>query len=199
MSKTRLPSISALCVFCGSSPGTDPRLRESAVRFGRQLAEAKVTLIFGGGHLGMMGATAEAALAGGGKVVGIIPEHLTHMEAAYREITELHIVESMHVRKKKMFDLAEAFVILPGGMGTMDETFEILTWKQLRLHNKPIIIVNQHGYWTPWLALVDHIVVQGYAHPDTKKLYTVVDDVDQVIAVAGQELARSVSGAPNLF
>jgi hypothetical protein len=199
MSKTRLPSISALCVFCGSSAGTDTRFREAAVRFGRQLADEKVTLIFGGGHLGMMGATAEAALAVGGKVVGIIPEHLTRMEAAFREITELHIVESMHERKKKMFDLAEGFVILPGGMGTMDETFEILTWKQLRLHNKPIIIVNQNGYWTPWLALVEHIVGQGFAHPDTKKLYTVVEDVDQVLDAARQELANSVSGAPNLF
>ena len=179
--------------------GTDLRLADAAKRFGHRLGQEGVTLVYGGGHLGMMGALAEATLSAGGKVVGIIPEHLTRLEAAYREITELHVVDSMHVRKEKMFEMAEAFVVLPGGMGTMDETFEILTWKQLRLHNKPIIIVNQNGYWTKLLDLFAHIVTEGYARPDTKELYTIVDDVDDAIDAARRELAKSVSGAPNLF
>lgn len=199
MSITRLPRLKSLCVFCGSSAGTDPRHREAAIRLGAALAAAGVRLVYGGGHLGLMGALAEAAMAGGGEVTGIIPEHLTRVEKAYLDITELHIVDSMHTRKRMMFDQADGFAVLPGGMGTMDETFEILTWKQLRLHNKPIIIVNQHGYWQPWLDLAGAIIGSGFARPETERLYHVVEDVDDVLATAQAGLEHAVEGRPGLF
>lgn len=199
MSKTRLPQLKSLCVFCGSSAGTDPQHREAATRLGTGLATQGVRLVYGGGHLGLMGALAEAVMSGGGQVTGIIPEHLTRIEKAYLDITELHVVDSMHTRKRKMFDLADAFAVLPGGMGTMDETFEILTWKQLRLHNKPVIIVNQHGYWQPWLDLAGSIIGNGFAHAETARLYSVVDDVDQVVATAQASLEHAVEGRPGLF
>lgn len=199
MSKSRLPELKSLCVFCGSSPGSDPLHLDSALRLGRALVGRNVKLVYGGGHLGMMGALAETVIGGGGRVVGIIPEHLTRVEKAYLDITELHVVDSMHTRKRMMFDIADAFAVLPGGMGTMDETFEILTWKQLRLHNKPIVIVNQDGYWAPWLALADHIVANGFAHPNTAKLYSVVEDVDQVLDCVQAGLAQSIQGESRLF
>lgn len=199
MSKTRLPRLKSLCVFCGSSAGIDPGHGEAAARLGRQLAAEGVRLIYGGGQLGLMGILAQAVMEAGGQVVGVIPEHLTRVEKAYDEVTELHVVDSMHTRKFKMFDLAEAFAVLPGGMGTMDETFEILTWKQLRLHTKPIILVNQQGYWQPWLDLANHIIGSGFAHPDTACLYSVVDSVEQVLPTARAELAHTVRGEPGLF
>ncbi|CAA7612840.1 TIGR00730 family Rossman fold protein [Magnetospirillum sp. UT-4] len=198
MSRTRLPALQSLCVFCGSSAGADPRFGEAAGRLGRQLAAEGVQLVYGGGHLGLMGALAEAVMGAGGRVVGIIPEHLTRIERAYVDVTELHVVDSMHTRKRRMFDLADAFAVLPGGMGTMDETFEILTWKQLRLHAKPIVVVNQLGYWQPWLDLAAHVVGSGFAHPGTAALYQVVDDVDEVLAVARGGL-NAAQGRPGLF
>ncbi len=189
----------SLCIFCGSSTGNDPVHRHSAARLGRRLAEEGVALVYGGGHMGMMGAVAEAALTNGGRVVGVIPEHLTHIEQAYLEITELLVVEDMHTRKRRMFDMSDAFCVLPGGMGTMDETFEILTWKQLRLHNKPIILVNNDGYWTPLLTLFGTIIGNGFASPETERLYTVVDTIDDVLPAARKELAAAVGGEPQLF
>lgn len=199
MSKTRLPRLKSLCVFCGSSPGADPRFREAAARLGRRLADEGVQLVYGGGQLGMMGALAEAVMATGGRVVGIIPEHLTRIEKAYVGITELRVVDSMHTRKQQMFALADAFAVLPGGMGTMDETFEVLTWKQLRLHHKPIVIVNQHGYWQTWLDLAGHVITNGFAHSDTARLYSVVDDVDEVLATARAGIETVAGGEPSLF
>jgi uncharacterized protein (TIGR00730 family) len=199
MSKTRLPRLKSLCVFCGSSPGADPRFRDAAARLGRALADEGVQLVYGGGQLGMMGALAEAVMAAGGRVIGIIPEHLTRIEKAYAGITELRVVDSMHSRKEQMFSLADAFAVLPGGMGTMDETFEVLTWKQLRLHGKPIVIVNQFGFWQPWLDLAGHVIANGFAHPDTARLYSVVDDVDDVLATARSGIASIAGGEPKLF
>ncbi len=199
MSKTRVPRVRSLCVFCGSSPGEDPRHREAAARLGRLLAAAGVQLIYGGGHLGLMGVLAEAAMEAGGHVIGVIPEHLTHIERAFTGVSELHVVDSMHTRKRKMFDLADAFAVLPGGMGTMDETFEILTWKQLRLHAKPIIIVNQQGYWDPWLQLASHIIESGFASPSTAGLYAVVNDVDQVLLEAQNQLSQGTESESRLF
>lgn len=199
MSKITMPQLTSLCVFCGSSTGTAPAYRDAAQRLGRQLADEQLTLVYGGAHIGMMGALAEAALSGGTRVVGIIPEHLMRVEAAFLDISELIVVDSMHTRKRRMFDMADAFCILPGGMGTMDETFEILTWKQLHLHNKPIILVNQEGYWTPWIHLVDSIIAGGFAQPQTSRLFTVVDDVSEVIDAARAEIATAVGGEPQLF
>lgn len=199
MSKTRMPDLKSLCVFCGSSPGSDPRHLDCAIRLGKIMAANNVQLIYGGGHLGMMGALAETIIKADGRVTGIIPEHLTRVEKAYLDITELHVVDSMHTRKRMMFDMADAFAVLPGGMGTMDETFEILTWKQLRLHNKPIVVVNQDRYWAPWLGLADHIIASGFAHPDTAKLYTVVEDVDRVLDEVRTGLQHAIKGESQLF
>lgn len=199
MNKDSPARLGSLCIFCGSSSGTNPRHREAARRLGTALAEEGITLVYGGGHMGMMGVVAEAALTNGARVVGVIPEHLTHIEQAYLEISDLVIVDSMHTRKRRMFDMADAFCVLPGGMGTMDETFEILTWKQLRLHNKPIVLVNDRGYWTPLLTLFDSIIGNGFASPATERLYTVVDSVEDVLPAARRELASAVGGEPQLF
>ncbi len=197
MSKFRtLPELKSICVFCGSSPGADPAHREAAARLGQTLGREGVQLVYGGGHLGMMGALAEAALAAGSRVLGVIPEHLTRIEKAFLEISELVVVDTMHTRKHKMFDVSDAFCVLPGGMGTMDEFFEILTWKQLRLHNKPIVIVNNQGYWDPLIRLADSIVANGYASQATVKLFTVVDDV---LPTARRELEAVLTGKPELF
>lgn len=199
MSRLRPPPLTSLCVFCGSATGADPRQGEAAERLGRHMAAEGVRLIYGGGQLGLMGILAETVMGAGGRVVGIIPEHLTRVEKAYDDITELHVVDSMHTRKNRMFAMADAFAVLPGGMGTMDETFEILTWKQLRLHAKPIVMVNQYGYWQPWLDLTGQIIARGFAHSDTARLFSVVDDVDQVLPTARADLGHSVDGEPGLF
>lgn len=193
------PELKSLCVFCGSSSGTEPSFRQAAGRLGALMAERGVALVYGGGHIGLMGALAEAVIEGGGRVIGVIPEHLMRMEVAYLEIHELIVVDSMHTRKRRMFDAADGFVVLPGGLGTMDEAFEILTWKQLRLHNKPIIVVNQNGYWDDWVRLVDKIVTQGFAHPEITRLFTVVDDIDRVIDAAREELSLSSGAESQLF
>jgi len=175
------------------------RHRQAAAALGRILAENGVTLVFGGGRLGLMGVIAEAALKAGGKVIGIIPEHLTRIDAAYLDVTELVVVDSMHTRKRRMFDLADAFCVFPGGLGTLDETFEILTWKQLRLHNKPVIVCNVAGYWTPWTDLIGAIVGGGFAHADVTRLFTLVDTVEEVLPAALREAEAAHSGETQLF
>jgi uncharacterized protein (TIGR00730 family) len=200
MSKYRaLPELTSICVFCGSSPGSDPAHREAAARLGRTLGREGIKLVYGGGHLGMMGALAEAALAAGSQVLGIIPDHLTRVEKAFLDISELVVVDTMHTRKRKMFDASDAFCVLPGGMGTMDEFFEVLTWKQLRLHNKPLVIVNSKGYWEPLIRLAESIIGNGYASEATAKLFTVVDTVDEVLPAARRELESVLAGKPELF
>ncbi|MCR6632687.1 MAG: TIGR00730 family Rossman fold protein [Magnetospirillum sp.] len=193
------PRLRSLCVFCGSSVGTDPQLAAATARLGAHMANEGVRLVYGGGQLGLMGILAKAVMENGGQAIGIIPEHLTRVEKAYDDLTELQVVDSMHTRKHRMFNLADAFAVLPGGMGTLDETFEILTWKQLRLHTKPIILVNQAEYWRKWLDLTTHVIASGFAHPDTQRLYSVVEDVDQVIATANAELRYAQRGEPGLF
>ena len=199
MTKIRSPDLKSLCVFCGSSLGADPTHREAAGRLGGMLAKEGITLIFGGGHLGMMGMLSDAVLRGGGRAVGVIPDHLLRIEAPSRELTELIVVDGMHTRKRRMFDMADAFCVLPGGTGTLDETFEILTWKQLRLHNKPIILANLRGYWNPWVDMLDAIVAGGFARADTLRLFTVVDSVDDVLPTVRRELGAALVGEPRLF
>ncbi len=178
-------SVRSLCVFCGSSFGNDPKWAEAARHLGRGLAAAGITLVYGGSRSGLMGAVAEAALEAGGRVEGIIPRFFLPNEDPFAEVSELTVVEDMHTRKKLMFDKADAFCVLPGGLGTMDETFEILTWKQISLHDKPVMLLNMDGYWTPWLALVDNIVKEGFARPGVMNFYEVIDTVDEVLARLG--------------
>ena len=176
-----MASIDSVCVFCGSKTGDNPAWRTAAERLGRLLAQNGIRLIYGGGRIGLMGVLADAVTAAGGKVVGVIPDFLMKLEVGNARVDELIVVDSMHERKRRMFELADGFVVLPGGLGTLDETFEIVTWKQLRQHSKPIVVVNTAGYWTPFAKLVDAIIEGGFAHPRVADLFTVVPDADGVI------------------
>lgn len=172
--------IKSVCVYCGASPGASETFINIARELGRELAERGVRLVYGGGGIGLMGAVADATIAGGGEVLGIIPQHLERAELGHRGLTELKIVDTMHTRKRMMFDQSDAFVILPGGMGTLDETFEIITWRQLGMHDKPIILINHEGYWDPFLGLVDHVIDKGFARPAARQLFSVVAGVGRL-------------------
>jgi uncharacterized protein (TIGR00730 family) len=156
--------VKSLCVFCGASDGDDPVYGEAATRLGEAIAKAGIELVFGGGRIGLMGTVATAAHRAGAKVTGIIPKHLANLELGARKpIGTLHVVETMHERKARMFDLSDGIVILPGGLGTLDEAFEVMTWKQLGLHDKPIVLVDVAGYWAPLLHIIERVVAAGFA------------------------------------
>ena len=176
-----MTKLTSLCVYCGARTGTDPAHRAAAERLGALLGRHRIKLIFGAGSVGLMGVVADAALAVGGEVIGVIPRHLNKVELAHDRLTEIHVVNSMHERKQRMFELADAFAILPGGLGTLDETIEIITWRQLRLHHMPVILIDYNGYWKPLIDLVHHVVTQGFADPSATELFTVVNSVDDVI------------------
>ena len=176
---------SAICVYCASSADVAQSYKDAAVQLGRMATELGIDLVYGGGRVGLMGLLADTALAAGGRVTGIIPGHIVEMEVAHQTLTELIVVETMHERKKMMFDRSDAFVILPGGMGTLDEMLEILTWKQLGLHDKPVILANIDGYWDRLLALIDHGVGEGFIQPRHARLLQEVKDVPAIFAALG--------------
>lgn len=181
----------SICVYCGSSTGNHPRYREAAIALGKTIAENGLRLIYGGGGVGLMGVLSEAVMQHGGKVTGIMPGFLREKEGYRGEIDELFIVESMHERKQMMFERADAFAILPGGFGTLDETFEIVTWRQLELHDKPIVLINIDGYWDPLLAMIDRQIEEGFLRPEFQGLISVVDGPEQVIpALVAEPPAR---------
>jgi uncharacterized protein (TIGR00730 family) len=165
-----------LCVFCGSSAGGRPAYAEGARRLGELLAARRVGLVFGGGHIGLMGVVADAVLAAGGEVIGVIPQALVEKELAHPGATRLHIVSSMHERKALMADLADGFIALPGGFGTADELFEILTWAQLGLHAKPVGLVNIEGYFDALLAWLDHTVAEQFVRAEPRRLLLEAND-----------------------
>jgi uncharacterized protein (TIGR00730 family) len=169
--------IRRLCVYCGSAGAVDARYREAAAALGTLLAQAGIGLVFGGGRVGLMGLIADAVLAAGGEVIGVIPAALRDAELAHQGATELVIAASMHDRKRIMAERADAFAVLPGGIGTLDETFEILTWRHLGLHDKPIFLVDVAGYWRPLTALFDHMTGHGFAAPLVPRLVEIVPDV----------------------
>src|ERR1700739_3429706 len=181
-----MPNIRRLCVYCGSSGAVDRQYREAASELGARPGAGGVGLVLGGGRVGLMGLLADAALAGGGEVIGIIPSRLRDAELAHPGATELVVVESMHERKRLMAEKADAFAILPGGIGTLDEMFEILSWKQLKLHDKPILLADIGGYWAPLRALIEHIVTKGFARPQTHALLQIVPTVVAVMAVLAE-------------
>ncbi|MEM7670989.1 MAG: TIGR00730 family Rossman fold protein [Pseudomonadota bacterium] len=174
-----------ICVFCGSRPGRDELYHETAVSLGRGLAEAGFGLVYGAGDLGLMGATARAARAGGGRVTGFIPRHLFESEVGSHDIDALIVTETMHERKMLMFGNSDAVVALPGGPGTLDELIEVLTWRQLGLHERPVILVSPNGYWRPFVALIDHLIDQGFADHTFKEYLTVVDSAEAAVARLG--------------
>jgi uncharacterized protein (TIGR00730 family) len=178
-----MPNIRSLCVYCGSSGAVAAAYREAASALGARLAEIGIEVVFGGGRVGLMGLLADAALAQGGRVTGIIPARLRDAELAHPGVTQLVVVDTMHARKALMVERADAFAILPGGIGTLDETFEILSWKQLGLHDKPIFLVDIEGYWAPLRVLLDHVVDGGFAQPKTHELLCVVPNVAALMTV----------------
>jgi uncharacterized protein (TIGR00730 family) len=175
--------IRALCVYCGSSSKVRQSHLQAARALGSLAAQAEVEIVYGGGRVGLMGAVAEGAMAAGGRVVGIIPQHLEDLEAGNRGASEYIVVQSMHARKQLMAERSDAFCALPGGLGTLDETFEIITWRQLKLHDKPVILVNIEGFWDPLLRLIEYQTAEGYLRGATG-LFHVVERVDQVLEAA---------------
>ena len=175
-----MAAIKRLCVYCASSRGTKEIYRQTAVQLGTLLADSGIELVYGGGRVGLMGLIADAALARNGHVTGIIPCHLRDREVAHPN-ARLVVVGSMHERKQRMFDLSDAFVSLPGGLGTLDETIEIVTWKQLGLHDKPIVIVDVEGYWAPLSALIEHTIAHGFAAPAARDFFRTVAAVDEIL------------------
>lgn len=176
-----MDTIKSLCVYCGSSINVDEDFKTAAKEMGRILAENKIRLVYGGGKAGLMGIIADSVMDNGGEVTGIIPSHIADREIQHKSLTELHVVESMHVRKQMMVDHSDAFLVLPGGIGTLDETCEIMTWRQLGIHDKPIIIGNIKGYWTPFMKAIDNIVAEGFMREGDKKITIIVDDVKDVL------------------
>ncbi|HEY2943327.1 MAG TPA: TIGR00730 family Rossman fold protein [Vicinamibacteria bacterium] len=181
-----------VCVFCGSSPGRRPAFAAAASELGARLAADRIGLVYGGGSVGLMGTVADAALAAGGEVVGVIPEALAGKEVAHTGLTRLHVVKSMHERKALMAGMADAFVALPGGFGTLDELFEAITWGQLGIHRKPIGLLDVEGYFAPLLAFVDRAVGDGFIRPPYRGLFVVSATVDGLLAA----LARHTPPPP---
>jgi uncharacterized protein (TIGR00730 family) len=171
----------SIAVYCGSNPGTDPAYRQAAAQLGRDLAQAGCTLVYGGSHAGLMGVVADAALQAGGRVVGVIPQALVSREIAHRGLSELLVVRDMHERKARMNDLAEGFVALPGGIGTLDETIEMFTWSQLGIHRKPCALLNLGGYYEALLAFLRHAVGHGFLRQAQLDELLVLDRVESLL------------------
>lgn len=157
-----------LCVYCGSNAGNDPAYAAQARALGARMADDGIALVYGGGNVGLMGIVADAVLAGGGEAIGVIPQQLVDWEVAHRGLSRLEVVDSMHARKARMFELADGFVALPGGFGTLDEMFEMLTWRQLGLGKKPCAFLDVAGFWDPLMAMLDRMVAARFLHPEQR-------------------------------
>ncbi|WP_158928402.1 TIGR00730 family Rossman fold protein [Acidisphaera sp. S103] len=176
-----MTAIRSLAVFCGSRLGVNPAYADAARALGRGLGQAGIRLVYGGGRIGIMGVVADATLAAGGSVLGVIPEFLTQWEVAHTTVTEMVVTDSMHSRKRRLYEESDAFLVMPGGLGTYDEAFEIITWRQLRLHDKPIVLCNVAGSVGPLVAAIDHAVEQGFADPACRALFEVIEGVPAVL------------------
>jgi len=171
-----------LCVYCGSNAGASPAYAEAAKTLGTRLAKDGLRLVYGGGNVGLMGILANAVLDVGGEVIGVIPGQLVEWEVAHQDLTELIVVESMHQRKQRMFDLADGFVALPGGFGTLDEMFEMLTWRQLGLGQKPCAFFDVNGFWQPLMDMLERMITERFLHPDQRNDLWHGDDLDSMLA-----------------
>lgn len=191
--------IKNVCVYCGSRMGSKPSYEALANDLGRRIADCGMGLVYGAGSIGLMGVVARAARNAGAPVVGIIPEHLDAVEITQEGLTELHVTQNMHDRKKMMFDRSDAFIVLPGGLGTLDETFEIMTWAQLSLHKKPIILINHEGYWTPFVELVKNVVEAGFASAENADLVTVVDTAEEAMTLLAGTSCTDTGSKSDLF
>lgn len=170
-----------ICIFCGSSTGRNPIYAEQAAALGKLLAEREIGLVYGGASVGIMGAVADAVLAAGGEAIGVIPKHLVSAEVAHAGLTELHVTEDMHERKAKMAELSDAFLALPGGVGTLEELAEMWTWAQLGLHGKPIGLVDVAGFFRPLRDFVDHMVTEGFVRPQHRDMVFVDADPEVLL------------------
>jgi len=175
-----MDNITSLCVFCGSQVGDNPAFSAVARELGTEMAARNIRLVYGAGNIGIMGILADEVAKNGGKITGIIPEFLDQREVGRKESDEFIVTTSMHDRKAKMFEASDAFISLPGGLGTLDETFEIMTWRQLGLHDKPIIILDVDGYWQPLIGLINATIERGFASKSAHELYTVVNSIDGI-------------------
>lgn len=171
----------SICVYCGSNSGSRPAYAERAFALGDRIAKEGLRLVYGGGNVGLMGTVANAVLDAGGEVTGVIPKQLADWEVAHRGLTTLEIVDSMHARKQRMFDLADAFVTLPGGFGTMEEIFEMLTWRQLGIGNKPCAFLDVEGFYAPLIGLIDRMVEERFLHPDQRADLWVGTDIGEML------------------
>jgi uncharacterized protein (TIGR00730 family) len=176
-----MSKIKTVCVYCGSGPGTNPRFVEAAKAFGKILADSGIRLVYGGGSIGLMGAVATSVLDHGGTVTGIIPDFLTTRENALKRVQELIVTPDMHERKRLMFEHSDAFVALPGGVGTLEELVEQLTWVQLGRHTKPVVVANIDGFWNPFLSLLTHMKADTFIRPGLEVSFTVVDDAKKIV------------------
>ena len=182
--------IKSLGVFCGAADGKNPNYVKDAEKLGRILAQNNIRMVYGAGHVGMMGAIAKGVLEAGGHVTGLINTFLQEKEEQLFELTELKVYPSLHIRKDAMFESSDAFCILPGGIGTLDEVFEIMTLKQLEEHNKPIIMYNANGFWEPFKKLVDTLINEGYVRPEHARLVTYVDKIEDILPTIDKEIAE---------
>lgn len=172
----------SVCVYCGANAGADPIYQQAATALGNRLAGDGLRLVYGGGNTGLMGAVANGVLDAGGQVTGVIPQHLVDWEVAHKGLTSLEVVGSMHERKSRMFDLADGFIALPGGFGTLEEVFEMLTWRQLNIGQKAIAFLNINGYYSPLMAMIDHMVGEKFLHADQRHDLWFGEDVDAMLA-----------------
>ena len=171
-----------LCVYCGSNAGNNLVYAEQARVLGRTMAEQGLALVYGGGNVGLMGIVADAVLEHGGEVIGVIPQQLVDWEVAHRGVTRLEVVDSMHTRKQRMFELSDGFIALPGGFGTLDEMFEMLTWRQLGLGKKPCAFLDVQGFWQPLMTMLDTMVRERFLHADQRTDMWDGDDIDAMLA-----------------
>jgi len=178
----------SICVFCGARPGHNPAHKAAAIATGQAFAAQDWRLVYGAGDVGLMGEVARSAQSAGAQTLGIIPTHLLNMEVGKRDLTTFVVTETMHERKKVMFTNSDAIVVLPGGAGSLDEFFEVLTWAQIGLHRKPIFLLNINGYWAPLLALLDHIITEGFADASIKTLFHVAEDVPSVVTAIKKQI-----------
>ena len=174
--------MNTICVYCGSNAGNNPAYAAQARALGARLAADGIALVYGGGNVGLMGIVADAVLANGGDVIGVIPQQLVDWEVAHRGVTRLEVVDSMHTRKARMFELSDGFVALPGGFGTLDEMFEMLTWRQLGIGDKPCAFLDVEGFYTPLMGMIDRMVEERFLHPEQRNDLWHGDDLDAMVA-----------------
>lgn len=183
------PTLKSVCVFCGSRSGNRPSYAQAADATGTMLAANGWRLVYGAGDVGLMGLVARAAMAAGGRTFGVIPVHLLNREVGKRDLSTLVVTEDMHERKKVMFMNSDAIVVMPGGAGSLDELFEVVTWRQIGLHSRPVFLLDIDGYWQPLLRLIDHVITEGFADPALRSYVTVVTDVAALQAALATALA----------